>query len=332
MDRSDILIQVKNLSLDYKVYGGYLKVLDGVSFSVRENEKVGLIGETGCGKTTTMKAILGLLSPNAHIRSGEIFFEGKDILKMDKKSLNIFRRQRMAMIFQEPMIALNPVFTIGQQIRDVIRYANSSRLSDREINERARSVLKNVSLSDVDRILNNYPFQLSGGMRQRICIALAIAMAQKLLIADEPTTALDVTIQDQILRLIDTISKEKEMSLILITHSLGLTRKTTQRMYVMYAGTMIESCNSLELYENPLHPYTRGLLKSLPRLTGGGFSDGIPGRLPEYLNPPPGCRFYDRCPHAMPVCNQQKPPVIEIEKDHEVACFLYIGKEIKNNG
>ena len=317
------LIKVEDLTVDYKVYGGYLKVLDGVNFYVKHNERVGIIGETGCGKTTTMKSILRLQANNAVFRHGRIMVGDQNILEMNDKDFNAFRKKGLAMIFQEPMIALNPVFTIGQQIEDVIYHASDTKLNRATLKQKAREVVASVSLPDADRILKNYPFQLSGGMRQRICIALAISMAQKLLIADEPTTALDVTIQAQILELIDRISKQREMSLILITHSLGLTRNTTDRMYVMYAGSMIESCPTKQLYENPLHPYTVGLLKSIPRLTGGEFSNGIPGRLPNYMNPLPGCRFQDRCLKVMDICRRQKPSEIEVEPEHYVTCFLF---------
>lgn len=323
----DYLINVKNLSVSYKVYGGYLKVLDDINFYVKKNERVGIIGETGCGKTTTMKTILRLQAGNAIITNGEIEMENGNILKMDDKQFHSFRKKKMAMIFQEPMIALNPVFTIGQQINDVIIHASDVKLSKEDIDKKARDVISSVSLPDADRILNNYPFQLSGGMRQRVCIALAISMAQQLLIADEPTTALDVTIQAQILELIDKIAKKKKMSLILITHSLGLTRNTTDRMYVMYAGSMIETSPTKRLYENPLHPYTIGLLNSIPRITGKQFSDGIPGRLPNYLNPSPGCRFQDRCTKAMDICRKKKPIPVEVEPGHWVSCFLFDQKK-----
>ncbi len=316
-------MNVKNLSVEYKVYGGYLKVLDSINFYVKNNERVGIIGETGCGKTTAMKAILRLQANNAVIRQGSIEIEGSSVLEMSKNDFQNYRKKRVAMIFQEPMIALNPVFTIGQQIEDVIRHASDKKLKKADLKQKAREVITSVSLPDADRILKNYPFQLSGGMRQRVCIALAISMAHKLLIADEPTTALDVTIQAQILELINQIANKKKMSLILISHSLGLTRNTTDRMYVMYAGSMIESCPTKRLYDNPLHPYTIGLLNSIPRLTGKEFSNGIPGRLPDYLNPLPGCRFQDRCPHVMEKCRITKPPEIEVEPEHLVACYLF---------
>ncbi|MBN2322249.1 MAG: ABC transporter ATP-binding protein, partial [Spirochaetes bacterium] len=200
----------------------------------------------------------------------------------------------------------------------------SGKLSRKErIYERSKAVLSNVALPDPDRILRNYPFQLSGGMRQRICIALAVSTARTMLIADEPTTSLDVTIQAQILDLIRKIVDEKRTSLVLITHSLGVAREMTDRVYVMYAGTMIEVARTERLYDNPLHPYTQGLLVSVPRLTGGGFANGIPGRIPDYLNPPAGCRFAPRCPKVFDACRERKPPFFEIAPDHKVACFLY---------
>jgi len=323
-------LNVKNLSVDYKVYGGQLKVLDGINFYVKNNERVGIIGETGCGKTTAMKTILRLQANNAVVRQGSIEIENSSVLEMSDSDFHNYRKERVAMIFQEPMIALNPVFTIGQQIEDVIRHASEKKLKKAELKQKARDVITSVSLPDADRILKNYPFQLSGGMRQRVCIALAISMAKKLLIADEPTTALDVTIQAQILELINQIASKKKMSLILITHSLGLTRNTTDRMYVMYAGSMVETCSTKRLYDNPLHPYTVGLLNSIPRLTGKEFSNGIPGRLPDYLNPLPGCRFQDRCPNVMEKCRKSKPPEIEVEPEHWVACYLFEQKGDKS--
>jgi peptide/nickel transport system ATP-binding protein len=298
-----------------------LKVLNGVTFRVGFGEKVGLVGETGCGKTTTMKALLRILPHQAVISKGEILVHGKDVLKMNKRELAELRGHGLSMIFQDPTSALNPVFTIGQQLYDVIRYATGENLKDKH--NVALKALREARLPDPERMLSSYPVQFSGGMRQRACIAFAIATARDLLIADEPTTNLDVTIQDQVLRLIRDLVEQKGTSLVLITHSLGLARETTDRVYVMYAGNMIEMASTEELFENPLHPYTQGLLASVPRLTGGGFAEGIPGRIPDYKDPPAGCRFHPRCPHAFGPCTKELPPAFDRGNGHQVVCYLY---------
>jgi peptide/nickel transport system ATP-binding protein len=319
------LLEIKDLSVHFDIYGGTLKVLDGVSFTVYPGQRVGLVGETGCGKTTTMKAILRILPmPPARIAGGEIYFKGKDVLKMGDDELRGVRGEGISMVFQDPAAALNPVFTVGQQLTAVVKYSMEGQgLSKKEIRERALIPLREVSLADPERMLDSYPFQLSGGMRQRICIAMALVASRELLIADEPGTSLDVTIEDQILRLLHRLVEEKNVSVIHITHTLGVVRETTNRVYVMYAGNMVEVAATAELYANPLHPYTHGLMAAVPRLTGGGISDGIPGRIPDYMNPPPGCRFHPRCPRAMGVCSREKPAFYRLNDDHEVACFLY---------
>lgn len=321
------LLDIRDMHVSFNVYGGILKVLNGVNLYMEEGEKVGLVGETGCGKTTTAKAILKILpEPPARIQKGEILFRNQDVLKMGPREIRKIHAHEISMIFQDPTAALNPVFTIGDQLMDAIRYSSiEDGLSRKEIRRRAVQSLQDVALPDPERILENYPIQLSGGMRQRICIAMALATRSRLLIADEPTTSLDVTIQDQVLRLLGTLVKEKETSTILITHSLGIVMEWTQRVYVMYAGNMVETAPTEKLFEKPLHPYTRGLLKAIPKLTGEGIAEGIPGRIPDYLRPPQGCRYHPRCPHIMPVCSRAKPPFFSAERDQQVACFLYRG-------
>ncbi|GMR11714.1 MAG: ABC transporter ATP-binding protein [Anaerolineae bacterium] len=320
------LLDIRDLYVQFKVYGGLLQVLDGVNFRVDTGEKVGLVGETGCGKTTTMKAILRILpEPPAVIPRGEIFFKGRDLLNMKSAELSEVRGGGISMIFQDPTAALNPVFTIGQQLDPVIRYSSpqNRRLSKRKIREEAIVSLREVALADPDRLLDSYPLQLSGGMRQRVCIGMALATNPELLIADEPGTSLDVTIQDQVLRLLRELVEEKQTSVILITHTLGVVRETTDRVYVMYAGNMVEVAPTRKLFANPLHPYTQGLMQAVPKLTGGGIAHGIPGRIPEYLDPPPGCRFHTRCPQVMDICRREKPPHFGVDGGHQVACFLY---------
>ena len=324
-DKDPVLLQIKDLYVQFAVYGGKLRVLDGVNFQMRAGERVGLVGETGCGKTTMMKSILRVLPrPPAQIPRGEIFFKGRDVLKMNEEQVRRVRGRGASMIFQDPTAALNPVFTVGQQLEAVIRHSSArGRVSSREAHRRARAALEEVALADPDRLLRSYPIQLSGGMRQRVCIGMALSTQPELLIADEPGSSLDVTIQDQVLRLLHKLVDENNTSVILITHTLGIVRETTDRVYVMYAGNIIESSPTKDLFEKPLHPYTQGLIDTVPRLSGGGIAHGIPGRIPDYRNPPSGCRFHPRCPHAMEICGREKPPVYQVEPDHEVACFLY---------
>jgi len=319
------LLEIRDLHVRFDVYGGTLKVLNGVNLHLDEGEKVGLVGETGCGKTTTAKSILRILPmPPAKIAGGEIVFGQKDVLTMGLRQLRDLHSHGISMIFQDPTASLNPVFTIGDQLTDTIRYSTvEERLTKRETKKRAVSALQDVSLPDPARILENYPIQLSGGMRQRVCIAMALASRSRLLIADEPTTSLDVTIQAQVLKLLGRLVEEKDTSTILITHSLGVVREWTQRVYVMYAGQMVETASTKELFHSPLHPYTKGLMKAVPKLTGEGVALGISGRIPDYLNPPSGCRFHPRCPHVMDVCRKERPLYFDAGDTHQVACFLY---------
>ncbi len=320
------LLKINDLQVEFKVYGGVLKVLDGVNFSVKAGEKVGLVGETGCGKTTSMKAALRILPmPPARITGGEVSFKGQDVLKLKDNAMRAIRGRGISMIFQDPTAALNPVFTVWDQLEPVIRHASpeNKKLSKQEIRNKAIVALQEVSLADPERILNTYPVQLSGGMRQRVCIGMALSTNPELLIADEPGTSLDVTIQDQVLRLLQDLVERKGSSVILITHTLGIVRQMCDRVYVMYAGNMVEEAPTQRLFANPLHPYTQGLMDAVPKLSGGGIAMGIPGRIPSYLDPPPGCRFHPRCSRVMDICKHQKPKFYEVEQGHNVACFLY---------
>ena len=321
-----LLLGVRDLYVDYNTYMGRLKVLNGLHLTVHQGEKVGIIGESGCGKTTTMRAILKILATNAVTEGGEIHFRRSDVLKMKKKELTEMRRKQINMIFQDPTAALNPVFKVGTQLADVIKYSGvygSEKVTKEELNAKSLEVLKEVALPDPERVLDSYPFQLSGGMRQRICIAMSLATAKDLLIADEPTTNLDVTIQDQVLRLMKDLVGKRSLSVIFISHALGAVRGTVDRVYVMYAGNMVEVGETKKLFSNPLHPYTKGLLESVPKLTGSEFSEGIEGRVPDYINPPTGCRFHPRCDYAMDVCKRKKPKFINVDDDQDVACWYY---------
>jgi len=319
------LLNIKDLQIWYKTYRGDAKVIDKINFYINKGEKVALVGESGCGKTTTMKSILRILDErNSIIPSGEILYKGKDILKMAYNDLKNIRRKEISMISQSPSAALNPVYTVGEQIIDIIKYSDQfKKLSKKGMKELALETIKDVMIPDQERIYNTYPHQLSGGMKQRICIAMSLVVPKSLLIADEPGTALDVTIQKQIHKLLEQLVEEKKMSLIMITHSLAVAREMTERIYVMYAGNIVETCNTVELFNNPLHPYTQGLMKCVPRLTGGGIFEGIYGYVPDYINPVPGCRFSPRCNDAMEICSRKRPPILAIDKEHQVSCFKY---------
>jgi len=326
------MLQICDLHVHFRVYEGISRVLDGVSLHVLKGERVGLAGETGCGKTITMKSVMGMLHiPPAIIPRGEILLDGRNVLKLSKKELIRMKGTDISMIFQDPMNALNPVFTVGQQLTDVIRFSGrrlgeKSVLSKKEIYDRAITVLREVRLPDPERIMSNYSLELSGGMRQRVLIAMDLVNKPKFLIADEPGTALDVTIQAQILDLLKELVKTRCISILLITHNLGVIQEMTERVYIMYAGQIVETSVTASLFEGPKHPYTQGLIASVPRLTGGEIAEGIPGTVPDYTVAPPGCRFHPRCPHAMTVCRSRKPPLIEMDREHEVACYLYGGQ------
>lgn len=318
---ADYILQVKNLSVDFVVYGKRSKVLDNISFTLRKGQRVGIVGESGCGKTTTLKSILNILPGNAVIRSGEILFEGEDILAMTRPATEQVRRTGIGMVFQDPSSALNPVFTIENQMLAALKYAYNAKLPRAQLREKAMQALESVVLPDPERILASYPFQLSGGMRQRVCIAMTLAAGRKLLMADEPGTALDVTIQDQILRLINNLVAEKDLSVIMVSHSLGVIRESTSFVNIMYGGAIMESGDTREVFRNTRHPYTKLLMECLPKLTGEGVAEGVPGRIPDYVNPPAGCRFSPRCPYAKDICHTEKPPFAEVAPGHNVACF-----------
>ncbi|BDF06071.1 ABC transporter ATP-binding protein [[Clostridium] hylemonae] len=322
MEEKTNVLEVRDLSVSYTVANVKTHVLEGVSFDVEKGKSVGIVGESGCGKTTTLRTILNVLPSNGTIESGEILYEGENILEMPKARLQEYRQKGAGMIFQDPSSALNPVISIKNQFLEALKYAHKDKkLTKTELLEKAAKSLETVSLADPDRILNSYPFQLSGGMRQRVCIAMTMAAQRQLLLADEPGTALDVTIQDQILRLIKSLVESGELSVVMVTHSLGVIRQVTTSVNIMYAGTIVEGGETKQVFENPQHPYTQALMDCLPKLTGSGIAKGIPGRIPDYSNPPKGCRFAPRCPYADEKCRNEKPVRHEISAEHWVACF-----------
>ncbi|MDP2871997.1 MAG: ABC transporter ATP-binding protein [Bacillota bacterium] len=321
MATAEPLLDVRDLRVSFRVFRGTLSVLDGVTLAVRPGERVGLIGETGCGKTTTLRAIMRILPREARVGGGQVLFAGRDVLSMNAGDLSAFRRKGASLVFQDPTAALNPVFTVGQLLDEVIKYSQGRAMPAKERRAVAAAALRDVALPDPARILNSYPFQLSGGMRQRVCIAMAIGVNRELILADEPGTSLDVTIQDQILRLISDLVAKRNVAVVLVTHSLGVVRETTDRVYVMYAGSIVESAPVKELFRAPLHPYTVALLECIPKLSGERISQGIPGSMPDYLHPPRGCRYQPRCPRAEEGCAAGRPPMREVAPGHSVACY-----------
>lgn len=327
-DDSQKLLEIRNLRVGYRVYEGLLKVINNVSLFVRDGEKIGIIGESACGKTTTMKAIMGILASNSELMGGEIHYKGNDMLKIPKRKLSELRRKSISMIFQDPSTSLNPVFRIRQQIYDTVRFSTNAKLTKMEIHKRSMNFVREAALPEPKRILDSYPFELSGGMKQRVNIAMSLVSANDLLIADEPGTALDVTIEDQIMRLLKRIVEEKKISIILITHALGTVKGFVDRVYVMYAGTIVETGPTNEIFSHPRHPYTAMLIESVPKLTGEGVPEGIPGVVPSYLNPPSGCRFVTRCPFKMDKCEESMPEMYELGNDHYAACFLFESEKV----
>ena len=327
----EAVLDIRDLHVWFRIYEGVSRVLDGVSLYVGEGERVGLVGETGCGKTVAMKTAMGILrSPPALFPRGQVLLTGRDVLKTSPVELLKMKGRTISMIFQDPLTALNPVFTVAQQIFDVIHFGhrwtrNDGALTKAEIRRIAVEALTSVRLPDPERILGLYPLELSGGMRQRVLIAMALVNRPRLLIADEPGTALDVTIQAQILSLLKTLVKEAGIAILLITHDLGVVRETVERVYIMYAGRVVEEGPTVEIFEDPRHPYTQGLLSSVPRLTGDVLAEGIPGTVSDYTEAPSGCRFHPRCSQAMQKCADQKPSMVEISTKRHVACYLYHG-------
>ena len=317
------LLSIEDLDLRFASDRGELHALHGVSLTVNEGEIVGLVGASGCGKSITAAAVLGLLPmPPARIAGGRIVYKGQDLLTLSDRAMRRIRGPEIAMIFQEPMTALNPVFTIGSQMSDVL--CRHQRLSRRAARLKAIDWLNRVGIADAGARIDAYPHQLSGGMRQRVMIAMALSCRPRLLIADEPTTALDVTIQAQVLELMRTLVREEGVAMLLITHDLGVVAETCDRVHVMYCGRVVEQASTRALFAAPRHPYTRGLLECLPRIDGaavGGRLPTIPGTVPELSKLPPGCAFAPRCPRVQADCEQAPPPVRALQADHLAACL-----------
>ena len=362
------VLRVSNLRVNFNTYAGAVKALDGVDLTVRKGEVLGLVGESGCGKSVTSLAIAGLLPQNAVVLGGTVLLGERDVLKMSKKDLQTARLEEVAIVFQDPMTFLNPVLSIGRQITEIMSTrpelfterlinfrlaeikrggdpssaAEETRLRAALANRRlgrgdfnrlkqayAASVLADVGLPEPAKILKMFPFELSGGMRQRVMIAMALVRRPKLLLADEITTALDVTVQAQVLQLLRDLKDEIDASILLITHDLAVIAELCDRVAVMYAGNIVEVADVVELFKNPLHPYTVGLLGSVPRVDvqSAVGEASIQGSVPDLINPPTGCRFHPRCPKAFGECPQVKPQLLEISPGHVVSCLLFGGKK-----
>jgi peptide/nickel transport system ATP-binding protein len=315
------LLEVRDLRLEFKTARGILTALNGISFDVERGEVFGLVGETGCGKTVTGLSVLRLLPRSARIVSGLIQFDGSNLLELPLSQMEQVRGGKIAMIFQDPSSSLNPVFTIDSQMKRVIR--QHMHLGAQHAVARAAEMLDAVGLPDVNRILSAYPHQLSGGQQQRVMIAMALSCHPKLLIADEPTTALDVTIQAQILMLLRDLQKQFDISVILITHNLGVVAQTCDRLAVLYAGRVVEIGTTQEIFKNPQHPYTRGLLNAIPRPGSRGKKmAAIPGAVPSNPGALIGCPFAPRCEFAFHRCSAERPALFQVGEGHQSACFL----------
>jgi oligopeptide/dipeptide ABC transporter ATP-binding protein len=316
------LLEIRDLNVRFYTYQGVLDAVDIDSLTLDRRQSLGLVGETGCGKTVTSLAILGLISYPGKIERGSVIFDGDDLIGKSDEEMRAIRGSRISMIFQNPTSSLNPVFTIGDQIEGVI--CLHQKVSTSEARKRTIEMLSLVQLSDPEKIVGAYPHELSGGMCQRAMIAMALACKPDLLIADEPTTALDVTIQAQILKLMKGLREKFDTSILLITHDLSVVAQTCDRVAVMYAGNKIEYGSVRDIFKDPKHPYTQGLLKAIPRISASQDKlIGIDGTVPSMIEPPSGCRFHPRCPHAREICLTERPRSIELGGEHSVSCVLY---------
>ncbi len=323
---NDFILSVEDLVTAFDTEVGMIHAVEGVSFGVRRGETLGLVGESGCGKSVTALSIMRLLpKPIGNIVNGRIIFDGKEIVSLPADEMHHIRGFGISMIFQEPMTALNPVHRIGDQVREVFQL-HYPGTAENELRDQSIEMLKKVGIPEPVQRMEEYPHQISGGMRQRVMIAMALAGKPDILIADEPTTALDVTIQAQILDLMKALQQETGMAIIFITHDLGVIAEVCDRVLVMYAGTVAERASVVELFGNPKHPYTQGLLSSIPRLDGESKAElsTIPGMVPSLYELPDGCRFQNRCPYAMPICETEPPALRTVgDHDHVASCYLY---------
>lgn len=321
------LLDVSNLKVSFYTYRGVIKALNGVELWMNAGERLGVVGETGCGKSVTSLAVMRLIEDPGEIQEGQIMFGGSDLLEASNEEMEKIRGTEMSMIFQEPRSALNPVMKIGFQIAESI--IKSKKVSKRKAYTEVKEILKLVGL-DPKRTMNSYPHELSGGMAQRVMIGMGLATHPKLLIADEPTSALDVTIQAQILELLDNLARQMGNAVMLITHDMGVVAEFCDKVLVMYAGNSTEYATTYDLFESPLHPYSKGLLKAVPKIGKTEELEAIKGTVPDLVNPPSGCRFNPRCPYAMKICVKERPPFREVKPGHYVACYLFEDESVVN--
>ena len=317
-----MLLEVKNLVTCFRTLDGVARAVDGISFEIAEGETLGLVGESGCGKSVTALSILQLVDRPGQIESGEILLRGRNLLALSKREIRGVRGGQISMVFQEPMTSLNPVFTIGNQIIEAVRL--HQKKGAEEARALAVDMLRRVGIPNPEQRADEYPHQLSGGMKQRVMIAMALVCRPALLIADEPTTALDVTIQAEILDLLAGLQRDLGMAILLITHNLGIVAGMAKRVLVMYAGRAAEYSPMEDLFENPRHPYTISLFKSIPRLDSERAArlEAIQGQVPSPTNWPAGCRFHPRCPHAIDICHKEQPPLEQKRPNHWAACWV----------
>jgi peptide/nickel transport system ATP-binding protein len=323
MELKGNLLDVSNLKVSFYTYRGVVQALNGVDLWMDSGERLGVVGETGCGKSVTSLAVMRLIEQPGEIQEGKVIFNGTNLVELSEEKMNRIRGAEMSMIFQEPRSSLNPVMKVGYQIGESI--AKSKKLKIKHTYPEVKEILRLVGL-DPERVMNSYPHELSGGMSQRVMIGMGLASHPKLLIADEPTSALDVTIQAQILELLDELARKMGNAVMLITHDMGVVAEFCDKVLVMYAGNSVEYASTARLFEKPLHPYTGGLLQAVPRVGRTDELKAIKGTVPDLVNPPSGCRFHPRCPHVMDICKSERPPFIEIEPNHYVACYLFKGK------
>jgi peptide/nickel transport system ATP-binding protein len=324
------LLDIRGLKTHFHTDDGWLHAVDGVDLTVDRGETVSVVGESGCGKTVTAMSVLKLVPmPPGRIVAGEILWQGQDLVPMSSNQMRAIRAKEIAIVFQEPMTSLNPVYTVGEQIAEVVRL--HEKLPRRAALARATELLKLVNIPTPERRIDDYPHQFSGGMRQRVMIAMALSCNPKLLIADEPTTALDVTIQAQILELLAELKAKFGMAIMLITHAMGVVAETAQRVVVMYAGKVVEEAPVRELFAHPRHPYTQGLIRSIPRIDTAAMHklrlEAIPGVVPKLVSPPEGCRFAPRCKYARDACTAATPPLRTVAPGHKVACILDVAPQ-----
>jgi oligopeptide/dipeptide ABC transporter ATP-binding protein len=318
------LLEVRGLKVEFDTYGGVVQAVRGVDFTLAQGETLAIVGESGCGKSVTVQALMGLVpSPPGRVTGGSVRFEGREILGLPLAAANRIRGREIGMIFQDPMTSLNPTMKVGRQITETLRYHEGLR--GEAARARAVELLERVRIPEARARADQFPFQLSGGMRQRVMIAMAIACSPKILIADEPTTALDVTVQAEILALLKDLQRDNDMAIVLITHDLGVVAQVADHVAVMYGGHIVEQGRVDDLFERPAHPYMLGLQSAMPHGTEGRRErlEPIEGSPPDLFAPPPGCAYFDRCPHAMRVCGPNPPPLWPVEPGHASRCWLH---------